>query len=324
MASQRPFRFGASGGGRATARDAWVGYAQQLEALGYSTLVLGQHLTLDAAGQIAALATAAAATTTLRVGSTVFINDFYHPTILALEAATIDLLSDGRLELGIGAGWLQSDFDMAGLPFQPPGVRVSRLEEAVRLIKQLLRGEPVTFAGAYYRATGLSLGQKSVQRPHPPIYLGGGGRRLLSLAAREADIVGVDLRATADGRIDLASLTAEAVEEQVNWVRRAAGARLSELELHLLVHNNVVVTDDRQHGAQLVADRIAGLPPTVVSNPGLSNEQILESPHVLIGTVEQIAETLRARRERFGISYITVWAEAVESFAPVVARLAGT
>src|SRR5262245_6431002 len=173
MASARPFRFGAAGL-MATSLGEWAACARRVEALGYATLVVGQHPAVNTTGPIAALAATAAATTSLRLASQVVANDFYHPAVLAAEAATIDVLSGGRLEFGLGAGWLRLDYEATGVPFEPPGVRVGRLEEAVGLIKRLFRGETVTFSGAHYRAAGLTLRPPPVQRPHPPIFLGGG------------------------------------------------------------------------------------------------------------------------------------------------------
>jgi probable F420-dependent oxidoreductase len=306
-----------------TSRQAWTAHARKMEELGYSTLAIGQHLSWGSAGQIAALATAAAATTSLRIASHPFPIDFYRPAVLAQEAATLDLLSDGRLELGLGAGWLGGDYVAAGVPFDPPGVRISRLEEAVSLFKRLLQGEVVTFSGTHYQVSGFGLGVKPVQRPHPPLFLGGGRKRMLSLAAREADVVGLDMTSTTAGTMDMVSWKLAAVAEMASWVRAAAGSRANAVELHLLAHF-VVVTDDRRRGAEQVLQELASYPPSVLTPCELSIGDILESPHALVGTVEQIADTLRARREQLGISYYSIFGQNAEAFAPVVARLAGT
>jgi probable F420-dependent oxidoreductase len=244
MAVHKPFRFGVVGPG--VSAEGWASFARRAEALGYSTLVLGEHISLGTAGPIAGLM-AAAATTFLRVGSHVFANDLRHPALLAQEAATIDVLSAGRLELGLGSGWLGMDYEALGLPLDPPGVRVSRLGEADPLVKRLCSGEAVTHQGSYYRVRGLQLVQKPLQRPHPPLLVGGGGRRVLSLAAREADIVSLDIRGTADGTKDVTTVMAEAVAQMVDWVRQAAGERFGALELHGLVED-VLVTADRLGG----------------------------------------------------------------------------
>jgi probable F420-dependent oxidoreductase len=323
MAAHKPFRFGV-GAGPAQSRPEWVAAARKIEALGYSTMVMGEHLgfaEVGGMGPIAGLMAAADATTTLRLGSAVFNNDFRHPYMLAQEAATIDMLSDGRLELGLGGGWLKADYDVSGVPFDPPALRIERLEEAVTLIKRLYGDEPVTFAGRHYQVQDLNLFPKPTQRPHPPIFIGGGGRRVLTLAAREADIVGLDPKGTAAGTKDLATTTAQGVDEQLGWLRAAAGERFDSLELHILVFA-VEVTDDRRRGAERVAEMVASIPSTIISNAP-SAEQVLESPQFLVGTIAQIVDDLQERRERYGISYITVFAEYVDVLSPVVAQLAG-
>lgn len=320
MATARPFRFGAGmipvQGGADLASQ-----AQKVEALGYSTLMVGEHLSLGGIGPVASIMAVAAATSTLRIASAMFSNDFRHPVLLAQEAATIDLLSDGRLEFGIGGGWLRTDYVAAGLPFDPPAVRIARLEEAVALIKLAFGEEPVTFAGNFYRVEGLNLQPKPKQRPHPPFFIGGGGRRVLTLAAREATIVGLDPKGTAAGTKDAATMTAEVVDDLVAVVREAAGPRFSDLELHANILA-LTITDDRRQGRDDIATMFASLPPWMVSNV-LADEQILDSPYVLIGSIDQIVEDLLARRERYGFSYVTVPGEFVDAFSPVVARLAG-
>lgn len=321
MNVRRPFRFAVEAV-QTSSRDEWVASVRRAEDLGYSAINLGLHIPLGGGGLFAAMATAAAVTSSLRITTTVIPNDFYSPAMLALEAGTFDRLSDGRLDLGIGAGWLKPDFDALGLPFRSGVERMRRLEEALGTVKALLRGE-TTAAGRYYPAFGPLPGARPAQQPHPPIFVGGGGRRILELAAREADIVGLDLRGRTDGRIDVAEIRAERVEERVRYVREAAGSRIEELELHILCHT-VFVVDDPARGAQLAADHLASFPPSAVANADLSVEELLASPHVLVGSVDHIADTLRERRERYGISYVCVMAPFMESFAPVIARLAGT
>src|SRR5918911_860639 len=202
----RPFRFGLNTFG-VTSLAAWKDLARRAEDQGYSTLSVADH-TFTPLAPLSSLAMSAAFTNRLRLGTYVLGNDFWHPTIIAREAATIDLLSEGRLELGIGSGWRKGDYSERGLRLDPPGVRIERLEEAVRLIKQLFTGEPQSFSGKYYTTDGLVSRPTPVQRPHPPILIGGGGRRMLSLAARQADIVSLNLRTTSDGGLDFRSLTA--------------------------------------------------------------------------------------------------------------------
>lgn len=312
--SQRPFRFNVQcSSPPAVDRSSWRALARRCEALGYSCLTVSDHLDEQVAPATALMA-AADATTELRIGSMVFCNDFRHPVSLAKEAATLDLLSGGRLELGLGAGWLRADYERAGIALDPPSVRVSRLEEAIRVIKGLLSEEPVFFSGRHYRVDGLRGTPRPLQRPYPPIFLGGGGRRMLELAAREADIVGLN-PSMASGALDASigpDATATATERKLAWIRGAAGSRFEELVLQSRVHI-VVVTNDRM-----------GVASQLASGFGLTPEQALESPHALCGTVEEIVDDLVSRRERFGISTIGVPLDALESLGPVVAKLAGT
>jgi probable F420-dependent oxidoreductase len=265
---------------------------------------------------------AADATTSLRVASHVLTNDLRHPALLAQEAATIDLFSSGRLELGIGAGWLRADYEALGLPFERPSVRVARLAEAVRLIKRLWTEERVTHQGTHYQLRDLALHPKPMQTPYPPIFIGGGNRRILTLAASEASIVGLDIGGTADGALELATSSADAMDQKVQWVRETAGDRLAALELHTLVHH-VIVTGHRRRAAREVAAQWKSMPEAMVRHRELSEEQVLGMPSALIGTLAQIVEELEGRRLRYGISYITVQPHCIDAFAPIVERLTG-
>jgi probable F420-dependent oxidoreductase len=313
MSKTRPFRFGVSlqrSKSGAELRD----IARQAEASGYSTVLLPDHLG-DQLSPVPALVAAADATTTLRVGSLVFDNDFRHPVMLAKEAATLDVLSAGRLELGVGAGWMKPEYEQAGIPFEPASVRITRMEEAIRIVKGLFADGPVTFTGQHYTISGLEGFPKPVQRPHPPLHIGGGGKLLLSVAAREADIIGFLPMARSDGQgQDIMDGTAEALEQKITWVREAAGARFADLELGILVAQ-VLTTEDREQMAQLIAS-------TLARGVKVSTDVILQAPYLLLGTVDQICEDLLARRERYGISYISVFEQSLETLAPVVARLA--
>jgi len=307
----RPFRFGVQEHGTTSAR-AWREKARQIESLGYSALYLPDHFG-DQPGPIAALMAAADATTTLRVGSLVFDNDYRHPVVLAKEAATLDLLSDGRFDLGLGAGWLASDYEQAGIPYDSAGTRIERLEEALVVIKGLLAGGSFTFSGRHYQVKDMEGGPTPVQKPHPPILLGGGGRKMLRLAARQADIVNVnyDLR---EGRVNRALVRtglAGATDEKLGWIKDAAGDRLESLELSVTIFL-ANLTEDRESMAASVASGLRSEP-----------SDILEMPHFLIGTVDQLVEDLIARRERFGMSFVIVPGDAAESLAPVVQRLTG-
>jgi probable F420-dependent oxidoreductase len=312
MGKPRPFRFAVQEH-RAPSAKAWKDKARQVESLGYSALYLPDHFT-DQMGPIAALMAAADATTSLRVGSLVFDNDYRHPVVLAKEAATLDLLSGGRFDLGLGAGWMASDYEQAGIPFDGPGTRIGRMKEALQIIKGLFGGVPFSFAGEHYRIKDMDGSPLPVQKPYPPILLGGGGRRMLRLAAREADIVNVnfDLREGHVNRDLVRSGLAEATDEKLAWIRDAAGERLDRIELSVTIFL-ANITDDRESVAMAMA---AGL--------GARPQDILDMPHFLIGTVDQLVDALRLRRDRYGISFVIVPGEVAEEFAPAVARLAGT
>jgi probable F420-dependent oxidoreductase len=308
----RPFRFGVQEH-RAHSAKQWRDRARAIESMGYESLYLPDHFT-DQPGPIAALMAAADATTRLRIGSLVFDNDYRHPVVLAKEAATIDLLSDGRFELGIGAGWLASDYEQAGIPYDSAGTRIERLEEAVQIIKKFFAGGEFSFAGKHYRIKGLDGGPMPVQKPHPPLLLGGGGRRMLRLAAREADIVHVNYNLN-EGRINpklVRTGMAEATEEKVAWIKEAAGERLGAVDLGFTVFF-ASITDDRESLATTLAPAM-----------GFEPRDVLEMPHFLVGTMVQIEEDLRARRERYGFSHVIVPGETADELAPLVERLAGT
>ncbi len=287
--------------------------ARRAEDIGVSVLTVADHLD-DQLSPIAALMAAADATTDLRVGSLVFANDYRHPALLAKEAATIDRLSGGRLEFGIGAGWMTTDYEAAGIPLDRPGGRIARLEEAIGIITALWSGEPVHHEGPSYRIDGLVGAPLPAQRPRPPIVIGGGGRRVLEVAARHADVVHLNPTLAA-GVIDHRagpSSTADATEQKLAWIREAAGERYDELELGVRIHLSLV-TDDRDELFEALAGGF-----------GLTPDEARGTPHALCGTIDQIAEDLRERRERFGISNIGMSASSMEELAPLIERLAGT
>jgi probable F420-dependent oxidoreductase len=319
----RGFRFAVQAFSASSAAE-WRDKARRAEALGYSALHLADHFLgpgeaitktghpIQELAAVPAMAAAAEATRELRIGCRVFCMDYRHPVILAKEAATIDLLSEGRLELGLGAGWLRGEYEAAGIPFDPPGERIGRLAETVELVKALLAEGPVEHRGQYFRVSGFQGAPRPVQRPHPPIMIGGGSRRVLQLAARQADIVSFNFnnRSGVMGADGIQTSTAEETEKKVAWVREAAGDRFGHLELEIGAYLTFVVDDGKP-----IAEGIgAGL--------GLSAEQMFAHPHALIGSVDTICEELVRRREIYGISYITVTDEVAEAFAPVVARLA--
>ncbi|MGH0032445.1 MAG: TIGR03621 family F420-dependent LLM class oxidoreductase [Myxococcota bacterium] len=322
--SRRPFRFAVQTFSAPTGA-AWCDRARKVEELGYSTLHLADHFLgpgpaleatnhpLQELAAVPAMAAAAAATRTLRIGCRVFCNDYRHPVMLAKEAATLDLLSDGRLELGVGAGWLKGEYEAAGIDFDGAGFRINRLEESLLLMKALFSGEPVDHAGRHYRVSGFSGSPLPVQKPHPPIMVGGGGRRVLSLAAREADVVSFNFnnRSGVIGADGVQSSTADATAEKVGWVRQAAGERFAALELEIGAYFTFVVDDPKP-----IAEGMGRA-------MGLSAAEMMHHPHGLFGTPDAICEELERRRETYGISYVTVADNALDAFAPVVARLAG-
>ena len=315
MKQPRPFRFGVNTFGAHT-RDAWVTTARRVESLGYSTLLLGDHL-IAPMGPVSALVAAADATTTLRLGSYMFANDFRNPVFMAQEAATIDLLSGGRFELGLGTGWLRSDYAQSGVAFDPPGVRVARMQEALQIVKGFWADKPFTYAGAYYSVNELNGRPKPVQTPHPPIMIGGGSRRILSFAAQEANIVGINIKTTREGQLDMSTATPEATDQKVQWIRDAAGDRMGAIELNMLM-NITSISENRRLAVQNSARKWG------MSLDDAGADQWLTSPVVLVGSVDQIVEGLQMRRERYGVSYIVINDDMIDAFAPVVERLAGT
>lgn len=313
MPHPRPFRFGVQLSSAGSAAD-WADLAREAESLGYSTLFIPDHFG-DQLAPAPALAAAAAATTELRVGTLVLDNDYRHPVITAMDMATVDLLSGGRLELGIGAGWMASDYEQSGITMDDAATRVDRLAEGLTVLKGLFAPGPFSFQGKHYRIAELDGQPRPVQQPHPPFIVGGGGPRVLALAAREADIVGVN-PAIRSGRADRAAShdgAAAVTDRKLGWVREAAGERYADLELQMLLFA-CVITDDR-------AGTIEAMAPLF----GLSPEDVDDYPHAWVGSVDQIADDLVARRERWDVSYLVVQGpDAMRAAAPVVARMGGT
>jgi probable F420-dependent oxidoreductase len=307
----RPFRFGVQLSAPSTAAD-WSDTARRIEALGYDTATMPDHFTEQLA-PVPALQAILDATTTLRAGALVFDNDYKHPAILAKELATMDVLSDGRVEIGLGAGWMRSDYDQLGLDYDRAGVRVDRFVEGLAVIRGAMGPGPFSFSGEHYEITDYDGRPKPVQQPCPPILIGGGGPRVLSLAAREADIVGINgtLSAGEFGDDAFATMTLDAVTEKVDIVADAAGERISDIELNIRTFFNKV-TDDRNAAVGRIARAV-----------GVDETMLETSPFALIGSHSAIIEDLLSMRERFGFSYVIVGANEIESFAPVVAQLAG-
>ncbi len=315
--TSRPFRFGVICEQMQSAEE-WITKARRAEEYGYATLLIRDHFIREPFGDqfapLIALMAAASATRTLRVGSLVLDNDYRHPVMLAKEAATLDLLSGGRFELGIGAGWLRDEYEQAGMAFDGAGVRVSRLEEAIHVLKGLFAEQPLTFTGNHYTITNLNGFPKPVQRPHPPLLVGAGSKRMLALAGQEANIVGILPKALPNGGIseEITERLPATIAQKVEWVRQAAGERFHELELNMVI-TPIFTTQRRQRAEQLAQER---------GWSGISAQDVLDMPSIFIGSADQIAEDLLARRERYGFSYFVVSDASMEAFAPVVSRLA--
>lgn len=323
---ERPFRFAVQSFGADTPA-AWRERARRAETLGYTALHLADHYLgpgpaleatrhpLQQLAAVPAMTVAAEATTTLRIGCRVFCIDYHPLAVLVKEAATIDWFSDGRLDFGLGAGWLAGEYEALGIPMDRAGVRVDRLAESVVAAKALFGGEPVELDGEHVRLHDFAAVPASVQRPHPPIIVGGGSPRVLGLAGREADIASLNFdnssgRIGADG---VRSSTAERIDDKVRWVREAASAAGREVpELEIAAYFTVLTAD-----AEQAASALGKL-------FGLSSDEILEHPNCLVGSLEEVADRLVERRERYGISYVTVNDSVMEAFAPIVDRLAGT
>lgn len=292
----RPFRFGVIAG-YAPSRAIWVNMARQAEELGYSTLLIPDRTSVGILAPVPALAIAASATTTLRVGSYVFCNGYRHPVLLAREAATLDLLTDGRFELGVGAGVSSSEFEQMGIPFASGGTRVGHLEETIQLLKQLFTEETVNFTGKHYTITGMKGNIRPVQQPHMPILIAGAGEKMLKLAAREANIIAIGSKITARG-IDPTDAT---LEQKIDWIKVAAGERFADLELSQTIYDLEITDSDTPLSSQQGA--------WFVSRRPLS--------------IEHAVSHLLEQRDRYGFSYLQIQAAQMENFAPVVAQLAG-
>ncbi len=298
----------------------WIDHVRKIEALGFDTFLLRDHLVADFFGHqyapLIALMAAASATERLRVGTMVIDNDFRHPAMLAKEAATLDLFSRGRFELGIGAGWLRAEYEQTGMQYDSPGTRIERLSEAIGVIKGAWRSEPFTFAGKHYQITGLDTFPKPLQQPHPPILVGGGHRKILRLAGREANSVGILTTSVATGVVvaDPQEQLPAAVDQKLAWVREGAGERFTSIELSMFP--NILVSETRRATTEAwLAER---------GWSGMSVEDAWQMPVLLVGSVEQIVADLLERRERYGFSYLIIADKYLDAFAPVVARLRNT
>jgi probable F420-dependent oxidoreductase len=306
------FRF-ALQASKAASPAAWRALARKAEDLGYSTLYVPDHLDDQWAPMVAATV-AAEATTTLRVGTLVLDNDFRHPVVLAKEAATLDVVTGGRFEFGIGAGWMTTDYEQSGIAMEKPSVRVARLAESLEIMRAMWRDGSATFSGDHYRVTDAAGTPVPITPGGPPLVIGGGGRRILTLAGEYADIVSIVPSLTAGyvGPEVAAESVVEKYTDRVRWAREAAGERAGELEFQCWTVAVQVVPN-----AQEV---IASLAPLFDLTP----DQLHSAPLALIGTAEEITEILRTRREELGFSYVVVHEAEMDALGPVIAELAGT
>lgn len=290
--------------------DEWVAAARRAEALGYDVVSVPDHVGPQLS-PFAALTAAAAATRTIRVGTFVLDNDFRHPLLMAHEAATVHLLSRGRLELGLGVGWLGRDYERLGVTFDEPRVRFERLREAVEIVERYFAGDPFSFEGNHYTVSEAEPLRLPLGMERPPLLIGAGGRRMLSLAARHADTASVFGTSRRDGSgFDEEDFRADAYRRKIEHLRAEAGGK--EVEVNVLLQS-FEVTDDR-----------AGAAGRHAADFETTGEDYLELPFGLVGTIDEIVEDLVRRREEYGISYVTVFAEHLETFGPVVKRLSGT
>ena len=312
----RRFRFTADARRITTGRNL-AETARRAEAMGIDALVIPDHL-IEQLAPVPAMATIAAATDRLRVSAFVFNNDLRHPAVLAQDSASLDVLSEGRLDVAIGAGWNRREYEAIGIPFEPVGTRVSRLSEAVSVLKGCFADGAFSFAGTHYTITDYEGHPKPVQRPHPPFFIGGGGRRLLTLAGREANTVGLAPRLLPGPRGDPRSITVAATEEKIGWVREEAGDRFDQIEFNVYPSmSRIILTDHARR-------EIAQLSEQLRERTGfeLGADELMDSPHIFIGSVDSLVDKFRMLRERLGITSFMVG--ELDELAPVVERLAGS
>lgn len=303
-------RFATQTGGAPSAEE-WLARARRIEALGYGTLAMPDHMVGGAWAAMPALAALAPVTTTLRLGTLVMDNDFRNPVVFARECAVLDVLSGGRFELGLGAGWLERDYTGTGIAMDRGRVRVARLAEAVALMKRLFAEEQVDFAGTYYRVVKAECRPKAIQRPHPPLLIAGGGPEILALAAREADIVAIVAAGiTGSGKLAKEAVTLETMRAQVDVVRRAAGSRFAEIELSMFL--DCSITDDRERTIAEMAEKANG-------DPAL----LRDSAYRGIGTLAEIRDHILRLRDAVGVTYFCLRGPDVERLGPIVSELGG-
>jgi len=319
----KPFRFGVQGYAPTSAEE-WRSLARRAESLGFSSFHLADHVigpgpALQATGHpvqtvaaIPAMAVAAEATSTIKIGCRVLCVDYRNPVMLAKEVATLDFFSGGRLELGLGAGWLENEYRAIGIPFDPAGRRLDRLEEVIGLLRSSFAAGELNVTGDHVHAVGFEAVPKPIGSP--PLMIGGGAKRILSIAGREADIISLNFN-NSSGRLGpegIGSATAAATEQKIEWIKAAAGSRFEKIELETAAYFTIV-TD----AAAATREKMAPM-------FGMTPEDFAEHPNVLIGSVDEICDRIVERRQKFGISYVSFGTSVMEAVAPVVSRLAGT
>ncbi|MFW6075412.1 MAG: TIGR03621 family F420-dependent LLM class oxidoreductase [Chloroflexota bacterium] len=312
MPEKRPFTFAAMMRGEDSG-SAFIERARRIESMGYSTAAMVDHFNQTFA-PVPALTAAAIAAPSLRVLATVFDNDFRNPVLLAKEMVTIDRLTDGRVDVGIGAGWMESDYRQTGIQYDPPGVRISRMEEALTVMKGFWRGELFDYNGEHYTIEGLRGYPLPVQQPHPPVYIGGGGKRILGIAGREADIIGVHVRFGPDGQLDTIDTVREEMDKKFDWIRDGAGDRFDQIQFALMLFAASIVDSESAK-----RDEIAAISERI----GQPGEAVAASPYYLVGSERELIEQIEALRETWNITHFTIPTAAVDSFAPVVKELVG-
>jgi probable F420-dependent oxidoreductase len=294
----------------------------EVERLGFSTVAVADHLVAPLAPLIA-LQAVADATTTLRPTMNMLDQDFRHPVMLAKELATLDVLSGGRVEVGIGAGWMKEDYEKTGIVFDRPAVRIERLEEVVIILKGLFAGATFSFEGKHFTITGIEGTPRPMQQPRPPIMIGGGGRKILSVAGRHADIVTLTAPKPGSVSITAEGYSADALAEQVDWIRDAAGDRFDDIELAISAMG-IVVTNDPQAAARGILETLARLVTPLGGAVDLTADGLLASPSFAVGSIEQICDKLISLRERYGVSYFSLgFGTAIDTVAPIIAALKG-
>ncbi|MBV9599630.1 MAG: TIGR03621 family F420-dependent LLM class oxidoreductase [Chloroflexi bacterium] len=314
----RPFRFGLAAA-RFNEPDKWLAFARRAEAAGYDCFMVPDHL-----GRLAtfpALMAAAGATRSIKLATYVLNQDFRSPGLLAIEAASVQLLTGGRLQLGIGAGWARREYTQLGLQYDAARVRVSRFEEYLEVVRGLLHATtPFSYSGKFFTLDGC-VPLEPRPDPPPPILVGGGSPRILGIAARLADIISVATRATADGRVDMPNISLAAVEDKVRRIREAAGDRFEQIELNVTMRE-LRLADDRRGAARELLNTWARAP-GMANVDQLTEDDVLESPFIAIGTVDQIVEQFERARERWGFAFLEIYNSDFEVVGPIIERLNG-